>query len=169
MTKEEKIQFKIDNYIQEFKEGFIKKFNIIPEVTYEGYKPLVKLNLGELEECCNIVLEKIKSPEDDFSQGLRTKSRRRNLVTVRQCYYKLARDMGYSFETIGGFLSFDHATVVHGVNTVNNYREQGVEQVVLIMNMIKDEIAKLLRDDGDVQHDSPKEHYTQSVLLTAQH
>lgn len=169
MTKEEKIQFKIDEYIQVFKENFIKKFNIVPEITYQGYKPLVKLNLGELEECCNIVLEKIKSPEDDFSKGLRTKSRRRTLVTVRQCYYKLARDMGYSFETIAGFLSFDHATVVHGVTTVNIYRKQGVEQVVLIMNMIKDEITKLLGDDGNVQPDSPKKHYTQSVLLTAQH
>lgn len=142
--------YKINEFIDIFITQFIKKFGVVPTVTYAGYKPLSRLTLSELKECCELVLERVKKPQDNFLEGLKTKSRKIELVNVRHCYYKLGRDMGYTQTTLGLFLGFDHVSVLHGNRKVKDLISIGDTDIMLILDLIKDEITKILENDRNI-------------------
>ncbi len=158
MTKEEKKLYQIDEFVQNFKDEFIKKFGILPKVSYDGYIPVPRVSLVDLEIACNIILNELKSPNYTFSDGLKSKSRKRLVVTIRQCFYKLGRDMGYTLETIADFLGFDHSTVLYGTRQVRILMDIKAVDIMLIMRLVEDEVRKQkVRVDGNIQSDSPEQ------------
>ena len=52
-------------------------------------------------------------------------SRRRPVVDARYIFYKIYKDMeGWTFSDIGALFGKDHATVIHGINTIENIIDQ---------------------------------------------
>ena len=56
------------------------------------------------------------------AKQLKQKSRKLEFVAARQVFYHLMRKYHYDvpFELIGGFVNYNHATVMHGVSAVSN-------------------------------------------------
>lgn len=164
MDEIERKSFEIESFISEFQENFLRKFGVLPVVTIEGYSPIPKLSLIQIEEMCNKVLDYYKKSGDSFPNGLKTKSRKRELVVTRQCFYKIARDLHYTLYSIADYLGFDHATVIHGVRVVNQQIDLHDPLIVIIYSAIRNEISKTVRDEGDVQSDNKEESDSQPAL-----
>lgn len=75
---------------------------------------LPMLTMEELESCFDHLL-----PESfGVVLKLQHKSRKRDLVELRNMFCALARTMGYTFADIGKYLgNRDHTTAIHNVNT----------------------------------------------------
>ena len=58
-----------------------------------------------------------------YPQGVKTKSRRKRIRSIRQIGCKLMRDMEYTFEEIGKAFDIDHVTAIHGSKTVHGLLE----------------------------------------------
>jgi chromosomal replication initiation ATPase DnaA len=80
----------------------------------------IKVKLSESEEKF-FVLEQIR--QIILRDGLRTKSRKRNLAYSRACLYTILRDYGFTFEFIGKLFSKDHATVINGIRIWNEVKD----------------------------------------------
>lgn len=128
--------------ITEFKEKFFDKLGyepiVITKMNSEGSKDMLpRLSLEELEACFDPFL-----PER-FGQPLRldAKSRKRELVELRNIFCALARMMRYTFADIGRYLGGrDHSTAIHNVNTFHSlvtHDEMFQEKYKRILNHIK--------------------------------
>jgi chromosomal replication initiation ATPase DnaA len=89
--------------------------DIIPEIYL---KPAInwknKLEVREIIECANTTINL-----GIYPKGIKTKSRRRDLVQKRQIACYIARKMGYTCEVVGKCFGIDHATVIHGCKVVD--------------------------------------------------
>jgi hypothetical protein len=66
------------------------------------------------------VSQKTKIPYADMF----LKTRRREIVEARQIYFKRAKEMtNETFQRIGEFVNKDHATVMYGIDQVNDVKE----------------------------------------------
>ena len=70
-------------------------------------------------------IELIKTiTEDVTGMKLTDPARKKDLVTARAIYYKLARaNTGKSLSVIGKLVGRDHASVLHGINSLNDWME----------------------------------------------
>ena len=95
-----------------------------------------KLNLAEMISIVDLDI-KAKQP-DTYPEGLRTKSRRRELVLRRQILYKMGRTAGLTFEQIAIEFGMDHASVIHGVKVVNALGDTADKEVAKVTMEIED-------------------------------
>ncbi len=57
-------------------------------------------------------------------ETLKMKTRKREIVEARQIYFKRSKEVTKSsLASIGALVNLDHATVLHGITTVNDVRE----------------------------------------------
>ena len=70
---------------------------------------------------------------------MRSKTRRREVAVARQVFFYYARkNTGHSLKKIGEFIGgFDHATVLHSVNVVNNMLETKDRMITELVNKAK--------------------------------
>lgn len=62
--------------------------------------------------------------QNHFQLDISEKSRRFDLVFARACYFKICRDLtNNSYQKIGSSLGKNHATVMHGIKTLNDLIE----------------------------------------------
>lgn len=62
--------------------------------------------------------------QNHFQLNISEKSRRFDLVFARACYFKICRDLtNNSYQKIGSSLGKNHATVMHGIKTLNDLIE----------------------------------------------
>ena len=105
-------------------------------------------------------LELIKDlVECEFRINISEKTRKRNVVYVRNIYFKLCREFTYeSYQSIANILSINHATVIHGENVCNDiilkfepkYAERYFK-LKKILNRICETSYMYLDDNDDVQ------------------
>lgn len=134
-------------FIADFKMQFKEIYGVTPHVFFEDEQEVVPpVSMKSLVAIGNRYID-----IETYPQGLRTKCRKRELVFVRQCVTKLAKDMGYTHEKIGHHLGVDHSTCVHSCKTIEQFLEIGDPSTLLMINTLKDAIQDKFRDDGDVQ------------------
>ena len=67
--------------------------------------------------------------------------------------FKILYDMGYTYTVLSGYFKFNHATILHGVKTINNYLQFNDERTVEVYNILKNEITKENETDAVIQYD----------------
>lgn len=121
--------------IEVFTDYFFKKYNIVAVITYHTNKGSIEdLPISEVEQIVNNILFGYTG---DNTIVLTTKSRIKILNVHRQCTFKILYDMGYTLHRIGKYFGFNHATVLHARDTVNDY-------ILLKDPMITDTINKII-------------------------
>jgi len=130
-------------------------FKINVSVTYDDYAfSLISVprifTLDQIEQAAIELLDIVKFPE-----GLRTRSRKRDLVLLRQCVYKISRNQSYGLDMIGDYYGYDHATVIHGVRVIDNLIDSKNIDVINTMNMLenqlKEKYGKVKNEDEKVE------------------
>jgi chromosomal replication initiation ATPase DnaA len=137
-------------FIEDFKREFRDKFDIDPKVlwSYNKEQQPPKIDLRILEQAANSLLE-----DDIFVDGIKSKSRRKEVVMLRQCMFKIARESGYTLTSIGSYFDYDHATILYSVTHVNNLLKTKDKLTIVTLHKLQDVLEKQFRNDGDVQHD----------------
>lgn len=116
----------IDNFKKNFKKKFSMNLNI--EYTFTEDIESVKLpllDLEQLEKIINDYLEYNTSFED-----IKQKTRHGDVIIYRHIFCKLARDMGYEWTKIGKHIKKNHASVIHGANSIKKYISIGDTNVI---------------------------------------
>jgi hypothetical protein len=140
----------IINAILEFQNEFAIKFGFIPIITLRKSISVNRRTLDELEYIGNSVLnEPIKYP-----QGIRTRTRKREVLIIRQAISKIAADMGYTFQAIGYFFGYSHCTILHSKKTINNLISTKNPDLIKTIFLINEEIKRQFSNDGVVQSDN---------------
>lgn len=149
MTTEEYIEKTEKQLIKKFLEDFYEKMGYYPTVITKddlSKKSLNLLSLNELEHYFDAYLPTVYGKRIFLSSHLRV----REIVELRQMFCFIARSIGFSLKTIGGFLgNRDHTTVIHNVRTFHNlidtdelYREK------------YNKIANKIKEDGNYYNSS---------------
>jgi hypothetical protein len=155
-----------EEMIKDFTSKFYEKFGFWPVVKFNINSFFIPpLSLTQAEEIVNHIFKK-HIPEGYPPEGIRSKLRRQQVVLHRQIFFKIARESGYGLKTIGEFVGFDHATVLHSTTNIANKLEIKDMDVVRTYNLIKNEIQDRHGNDGNVQHDGDRTDESQSVLLS---
>jgi len=147
-------QEEIYTFITNFQEEFNAKFGIYPQVQYFLDDQVKKSRLYQLEISANTVLNClpifIKCPD-----GIKTKKRYRELVTLRHCVFFIALEYGFGSSDIGSFFNFNHATILHSQKIVPELIEIKDKLTINILKQLKDDLQKRNRIDANVQFDEP--------------
>ena len=143
----------ISAFIEDFKKEFRSRFDIDPRVLWSYNKDFSppKLTLTELEKITNTFVE-----DPIFADGVKSKTRRKEIVILRQCMFKIARESGYTLTSIGSYFDFDHATILYSVTHVNNLLKTKDKLTISTLTNLQDAIDTYFRNIGDVQHDVEK-------------
>ena len=113
--------------IQQFKQNFFEKVGYYPVVLTE-----TKMEGGSSDDYLPLMgLEVLKSYFDPYLPEkygkivpLNSKRRYREVVELRCIFAFLAKNMKYTFKSIGFFLGGrDHTTAIHAINTFNDLIE----------------------------------------------
>ena len=140
--------------IKNFKELFLKEYGLELIVVISAVKSnFSRVDIKLLEDITNDICERLY-PEK-YPQGIRQKIRDRELVVLRQCFFKIALNMGYSLSNIGLYLGFNHATVIHGNKVITSLIDTANSQVVFNYNLILNELKERSRANADIQ---PNQH-----------
>ena len=111
-----------EKLIDNFKKNFKKKFSM--NLNIES----VKLPLLELEQLQKIINDYLKY-NTNF-HDIKQKTRHGDVIIYRHIFCKLARDMKYTWTKIGKFLNLNHASVLHGANSITKYIKIGDTNVI---------------------------------------
>jgi hypothetical protein len=137
-----------ENMIQEFTVAFYNKFKVTPIVSYAtNVSILSRVHLSEIEKIANQELAKWYQPMSDADTipTIRTRKRQRTIVTYRQLYSYFARQLGYSLNSIGERIGYDHASILHGSTTIQNLIDNRDKLVIYKYT----EMQKLLLQDAE--------------------
>jgi len=97
-----------------------------------------------------------KIVEKHFNLKLDEQTRRFEVVFARGCYFKICRELTKnSFQKIGNTLGKNHATVMHGIKTVNDLIETDKD--------LKDQFDELLNKFSEYNKIKEKMNITQLV------
>ena len=108
------------------------------------------LDLEVLEEVVNLFI--IQRFGDLYPDLVRQKTRVRDLVIYRQMLFYIAISMGYSLCLVARFYGkWNHATVWHSCNVVENYLDTKDKGFMKTFNTIKDAFEERLRNGGNIQ------------------
>lgn len=155
MIEEDRRKKLIQNTIDKFVTKFYHHFGTIPQVIVPEYTYRIPktLNLVQLESIANEILNNPLR----YPQGVRTRSRKRELVLVRQCMFKIARENGCGFASIGNHFGYDHATVIYSKTTIDTLVSGKNQEAINVLNKFKYVIQKSYGVDGNVQLDPATE------------
>jgi hypothetical protein len=123
-------------FIEQFQQEFQEKFGVIPTVVYD--LGMTKIDVNFLLDTVNKVLN--SNCPGLYEGGIKNRSRQQSLSEHRQMFFKIARDMGYSYSYLARFIGFDHATLIYSVKKVNHMIKLKDKIVIGIYQQIKDEL-----------------------------
>ncbi len=141
---------------ERFKRYFRVKFGAQPIVHYNLDLPFQgKIKLDELSTICSQVLNsKLAYPEVN---GIHAKKRFKIIAEHRQCFFKIAKDLGFSVSDVGRHLGYNHATVIYSAkvmtNRINNkdpYATQVFNDIVTAVQQYKDMTKYSVEDNDDI-------------------
>jgi hypothetical protein len=97
--------------IREFSDKFTRKFGL-PLYIYidRARETVVKLTIDEIYEFIR----------KGWSKEIKSRSRDKEVIALRQIFYKIATDEGHTRESIGKFIGRDHSTVVNALHEFND-------------------------------------------------
>lgn len=119
-----------ERLINKFKKEFFEKIGYTPHVIAlnQNKSDTPVIELQQIIDSVNTVMESKFGNVRVNNKLIRITSflRSREATEYRFIYFKLAREMGYSYKEIGRALKtdktdgYDHTTVIYGVNTFND-------------------------------------------------
>lgn len=121
-------------FVQEFKEEFKNKFGVFPTVLYN--LGLLKVDINFLLDSVNLVLS--NNCPGLYEKGIRDRRRHQTLAEHRQIFFKIARDMGYSYSYLSSFVGYDHSTAIYSVRKVEQMLKMNDRIAVEIYQQVKD-------------------------------
>lgn len=139
--------------IDEFKSKFQEKMGYVPTV-------ITKVSADGMDNVPMMSLDDLSSYFDPFlpvlynkKLTLKCRSRKRELVELRNIFCAIARMMRFTCTSIGDYLgNRDHTTVLHNVVTFKNLIETSEvfrEKYLLILNHIKQNYESSALDEFD--------------------
>lgn len=119
-----------ERLINKFKKEFLEKIGYTPQVItlHQNNIDMPVMELHEIIYSVNSVMESKFGKRKVNNKLIRITSflRVREATEYRFIYFKIARDMGYTFKEVGKALKtdktdgYDHTTVIYGINTFND-------------------------------------------------
>lgn len=155
-----------EKMIDNFTTNFYEKFGFWPVVRFNMKSFFIpKVSLDELKNITNkIFLESF--PDIYTDEGIMIHTRKQLPIMFRHIFFKIGRELGYTYNDIGKYSGYNHATVLHAVRNIGNLLDTRDVQVTRNYNLVKNEIENRHGNAGDVQHDDQREPDTQSVLFS---
>lgn len=154
-----------EKMIEDFSAKFYDKFGFWPIIRFNTKSFFIpKLKLDELKTLMDEAF-KNNYPGDYPKNGMMEKTRKQLTILFRHIFYKIAREIGYTFTDIGKFSGYNHATILHAVNRVSDLLDIKDAEVCRNYKLVKNEIQDRYGDVGIVQHDSQRKPDPQSILL----
>lgn len=127
--------------IARFRRDFLAKFGIRIVITV----PSGDLGIPRLSLDC---LEKIANKYTPGTYTIRTRRRFSEIVIPRQIFYKFALDLGYGCYQTGEFIGYDHATVLHHRDEVEEKLLTNDKKVSRVYNSMLKDIQEELNNAG---------------------
>lgn len=153
--------------VKEFKEKFLEKMGYLPIVitrhkTSETGLPVLQLH--QLEKCFDPFLP--------IAHGkiieLKSKSRQRPIVELREFFCAIARQMGLSLKNIGCYLgNRDHTTVINSLRQFKNQMDTNDmyrQRFAIILKHIKEENESSTMDESDQVQYNPQSAVLSGLL-----
>jgi chromosomal replication initiation ATPase DnaA len=149
-----------DLMINDFCKNFWNTFHIYPQVSYSiSNDPLHKVGLHMILDLINEMLIDECSEDTNLlprvqKEGIQTIGRQHYLVLYRQCFMKIANDLGYGSTAVSRFLGWDHATVIYSSKKVQDLIDTKDPETIIIYTKIINAYKVRFNNDGDVQQNS---------------
>ena len=136
--------------LETFKSEFESKYGFLLTVyiSHNKVTQIPCIGLDELlEESNQLLMERNPSGYINASfgkvkinNGIKTKTRAREIVTIRQIFCYIARELGYTTVGIARFLGKDHATIIYSSNSVKDFMETNYIPVVEVYTVLKNQL-----------------------------
>lgn len=81
-----------------------------------------------------------------FNIPITKKTRRRNVVALRQAISYLLHERGVTYTSIGRALNIDHATVIHGYKKTRDFLEMRDKDAVAVFKLANDLAVEFFRE-----------------------
>jgi len=147
VSKEKIIEAKL--FVNTFKSDFYKKYGFNPLVIYEFIPDVVyPIPLIELEDICNSFVDFKK-----YKKGIKTVTRKRDLIVYRQLFMHIAYKMSYKLKTIGNHVNREHSLVIHSYTHIKDLLESRDVKVCTCYKKIEDAIKQRIRINALFQSD----------------
>jgi len=113
----------IDLEVNHFVKNVKSKYGVNVHVVLGGLTAPRMLSLVPLETLAEEAHSAmvIYDPTLQHIKSLKEKTRKRDVIQWVHCFYHIAWHQGYSKTAIGRAVNRDHATVIHGIKTVDSY------------------------------------------------
>jgi len=140
--------------IAAYKKSFFEEFNAELVITTKiALSDLTKISLNDLGIIVDDVLH--SNYPNQFPDGIKTKSRRLDVLNFRQCYCKIALDFKHTSVSIADALGIDHATVLHSNNCIRNMIATNNQRTVYNLIQINNELQERFGINADIQYNQP--------------
>jgi len=155
--------------VENFKELFFSKLGYYPEVITKNYIEFKeslppRLSLEDLKQCFMPFLPVVNG----MVLKLDSKLRKREIVELRHMYFHMAREIGFSLESIGYYIgNRDHTTVIHGVKNFKNLYETDEtyrKKYNIIFNYIKNRYDAPIMEHADPTQTKPESSVLPGLL-----
>jgi chromosomal replication initiation ATPase DnaA len=125
--KQTKLTNQLMENIRDLLNGYFIEMGItmVPTIGVAAVVDKNHMGIKEIVEVVNTTVDK-----DVYPSGLSTRSRKRDLVMKRQIVSYVCRSFGFQFHHIARSMFINHATVIHGANTVKNLLENKDEEMM---------------------------------------
>lgn len=135
--------------IVQFKEEFFTEFGEVALVAIE--KKDFNITLEQLESLINDFVH--KEYPGLFPEGIRTKSRKHELIMCRFCFYKLAIDIIPNKSKIARYMNVNPTSVLYGDNIIRGLIAVKESSTMFVINRIYHEFKERFGINADVQFD----------------
>lgn len=137
---------KMEAVANAFKSSFYNEFGFEPLVFYEDLNEIKEhyrrrvaniIGMDEIIEICNRYVD-----INQFPNGIKNRSRKRELVLIRHLFMYFAYRLNFNTTTIGKKLGYDHATVIHAHKQISALLDTGNSECIKLHSLIYEEIRE---------------------------
>tara|TARA_R110000803_G_scaffold181734_1_gene244130 strand:+ start:94 stop:543 length:450 start_codon:yes stop_codon:yes gene_type:complete len=128
--------------IESFKKSFLKQYNI---ELYVIQKKGVSSYTLDLDEYSNIIHKSLIENYSEYAncKSLKENIRKQELVMHRQLFFYITYHAGVATKSrLGKYMNKNHATVINGINKIQNYFDTGDKIFLKIYNQITKKIEE---------------------------
>jgi hypothetical protein len=135
--------------ISEFKIKFKDEFGVTPFVYFTfSTKKVKRATLKQVEDFFNSIIS--ENFGEAYPNGIRQKTRKRELLVYRQIAQFLCQKMGYGVVHLKHYFQWDHATSLHSKKVITNFIETNDKEFATLYQPLIVLFNETFRDDNDV-------------------
>lgn len=143
----------IHRQIEEFKENMYLNYKVKVHVFFKE-TDIPSLPIEDLELLVLIKLKRQYPEYSNINSFRNTRSRKYQIIVHKQIFSYIAHEKyGYTKSEIGRYLNQDHTSVIHSINSINDYFDTDNKYVKglynTISNSIKDYVGSISKNSGE--------------------